>query len=54
MSCRQVLRACYAMGAVMVGPTILVGVALALGGCEASREIPRDTASASSANREQR
>ncbi|CAG2157746.1 hypothetical protein LMG26411_05685 [Cupriavidus numazuensis] len=42
MSCLQVFRACRVLGAAMVGPTILVGVALALGGCEG---VPRDTAS---------
>lgn len=41
MSCRQVFRACHALGAAMVGATILVGVVLALGGCEG---VPRDTA----------
>lgn len=37
---RQVFRACHVLGAAMVGPAILLGVALALGGCEG---VPRDT-----------
>lgn len=41
MPYRQVLRAVQALGAALVGPTILVGMALALGGCEG---VPRNTA----------
>ncbi len=41
MPCRQVPHACHALGAALVGFSILVGVALALGGCEG---VPRSTA----------
>jgi hypothetical protein len=40
MPCRQVLRARHALGAALMGSAILVGMALALGGCEG---VPRDT-----------